>query len=399
LTARTRAQPAPRGPYTGTIVAAGKDGPERAAARHTAAPKVMHVITGLHTGGAERMLCELVLAQRDRACPPTVVSLLSGGRIFERLTEANVPVVDFGMRRGRPGLSVVWRLAAYIRRARPDVIQSWMYHADLAATLALWLSGRRRCTRLFWGVRCSNMDLRRYGRGLAMVIDACSWLSGAPDAIVANSDEGRAFHERLGYRPRRFVVIENGTNTDVFRPDAAARRRVRAALGIAEDRPLLALVARVDPMKDHAGFLAALDRLQGVAALAIGRGTERLPDRPGLHRLGERGDVPDLLAAADLVVSSSAFGEGFSNALVEGMAAGLPAVATDVGDARRIVGDTGIVVPPGDPEALAAAIARLLGEAPQARARRRRQARRRIVDNFSLERAVAAFDALYRGTA
>ena len=131
MTAKTRAEPAPRGPYTGTIAAAGKDGPDNTAARctdgrHAAGPKVMHVITGLHTGGAERMLCEIVLAQHDRTPRPRVVSLVSGGRIFERLMGADIPVVDFGMRRGRPGVSAIWRLAAHIRRQRPDVIPSWM---------------------------------------------------------------------------------------------------------------------------------------------------------------------------------------------------------------------------------------------------------------------------------
>ena len=131
--------------------------------------------------------------------------------------------------------------------------------------------------------------------------------------------------------------------------------------------------------------------------LAAGAGTETLPERPGLLRLGRRADVPRLYAACDLVVSSSAFGEGFSNALAEGMAAGLPAVATDVGDARRIVGETGRTVPPRDPEALARAVRDLLALPPDDRAAVAADARRRIVTHFSLDRSVAAFDALHRG--
>ncbi len=215
--------------------------------------------------------------------------------------------------------------------------------------------------------------------------------------MIANSFAGRTFHERLGYRARRFVVIDNGTDTDLFRPNPEARQRMRRELGIPTEQPLLALPARLDPMKDHGCFVAALDRLPDVAALAIGGGTERLPPRPRLYRLGERSDMPALLAACDLVISPSAFGEGFSNAVVEGMAAGLPAVVTNVGDSKRIVGDTGLVVPPGDPEALARAIRSLLDEPPDARARRGVRARKRVIEHFSLKRCLESFDATYRG--
>jgi glycosyltransferase involved in cell wall biosynthesis len=148
-------------------------------------------------------------------------------------------------------------------------------------------------------------------------------------------------------------------------------------------------VARLDPMKDHATLLAALDRLPHVHAVLAGLGTETLTARPRLHRLGVRDDVPRLLAAADLFVSSSAFGEGFSNALAEAMAAGLTPVATDVGDARAIVGDCGFVVPPRDPAALAEAIAAAL-----AGPARGATARARMLDRFTIAASAARFVAL-----
>jgi glycosyltransferase involved in cell wall biosynthesis len=159
---------------------------------------------------------------------------------------------------------------------------------------------------------------------------------------------------------------------------------------------MVALVARVDPMKDHAGFLAAMRRLPGVSALLIGRGTDRLEAPPEILRLGERQDVPDLLSAADLIINSSAYGEGFSNALAEGMAAALPAVATDVGDARQILGDTGALCAPRDPAALADAIGRLLDEEPEQHRVRAADARRRIAQLFSLEACVGRFVGAYR---
>jgi len=342
------------------------------------------------------MLAALMLAKRPGAPAARVVSLLPGGATCERLRASGMDVTDLGMTRGRPSVGALIRLARLIRAERPHVIQGWMYHANLMATLALALSGLRRRTRLYWGIRCSDMDPGLYGWSFRLAVRACARLSRVPDAIIANSESGRDHHRRLGYRTRRFDVIDNGIDTARFRPDETGRTRVRAELGVDQARPLLAMVARVDPMKDHACFLDAFRRLSGVGALAIGEGTERLPELPGLYRLGMRSAVPGLLAACDLVVSSSAFGEGFSNTIAEGMACGLPPVATDVGDAARIIGDTGLVVPTRDPAALAAAITTLLNEPPAQRVERGRRARRRIEERFSLSRAVEAFDALHR---
>jgi glycosyltransferase involved in cell wall biosynthesis len=270
-----------------------------------------------------------------------------------------------------------------------------MYHADLVALAGLWLSGHRRSTKLLWGIRCSDLDLSRYGPMLRLAVRACAWLSGRPDAVIVNSNAGRAVHERLGYRPRRFALIENGIDVSRFRADPDARRRARETLCIAPDERLIVHVARVDPMKDHATLFAALEQLQDVRALLIGAGTEALPPHPSVMTLGRRADVPALLPAGDVIVLPSAFGEGFSNALAEGMASGLPAVASDVSDARRIVGDTGLIVPPGDSPALATAIGNLLDEPLEARAARRLAARARIEREFSLARMVSAQQALY----
>ncbi len=375
---------------------------ERAAPSEAARPtvadgpvRVMHVITGLHTGGAETQLANLLCHDARASGEAFVVSLLPGGSLAERLRAAGIRVVDLGMVRGRPSLRSLVRLIWLIRRHRPAIIQSWLYHADFMALMALRLSGRRRATRLVWGIRCSDMDAVRYGRGLRWVIRACVRRSGRPDAVCANSDAGRTYHLGLGYNAERFVVVPNGIDTARFHPDEQGRAAIRRALGVDSERALIAHVARVDPMKDHTSFLAALGRLPEVEALLIGAGTELLPTRPGVHNLGRRTDVPRLLAACDLFVSSSAFGEGFSNAIAEAMASGLPVVATDVGDAGMIVGDTGLVVPPGDVEALVRAVCVLLSESPSERAKRGRAARARIDAEFSIGRCQTAYDELY----
>ncbi len=356
--------------------------------------KVLHVITDLDIGGAETMLAALVTARRPEAPEQSVASLIDGGALRARLEGAGIRVRSLGMARGRASPEAMWRLARILRAERPDCVQGWMYHADLVATAAWLIAGRRQGVRLFWGVRCSDMDPHSYGRRLRLVIAASARLSRLPDAVVANAESGRRHHLRLGYRPRRFVVIPNGIDTDRFRPDPHARRAIRAELGIDAETPVLAHVARVDAMKDHATLLAALEALPGVAVLAVGTGTEGLPARPRLFRLGPRSEMPAIYAASDLVVSTSAFGEGFSNVLAEGMASGLPAVATDVGDAAEIVGECGRIVPPRDPAALAAAVTQVLKGEHRAVGV---QARLRIAGRYALAGSVAAFDALHRG--
>jgi glycosyltransferase involved in cell wall biosynthesis len=358
------------------------------------ARKVAHVITGLGTGGAETMLANLAIAEQAAGNAPLVISLLSGGSTRERLIAAGVEVHQLGMRPGWRAVTGLWQLIRLIRARRPDVIQSWMYHADLASLVALWLSGRRRRTRLFWGIRCSDMDWSRYRSLSRLVMRVSARLSRFPDAVVVNSEAGRAWHARLGYRPRRFILVDNGLDPERYVADPAARAAVRAELGLAPDAVVVGAVARVDPMKDYPTLLAALGRLDGIVCVAVGSGTQRLPPTPGLLPLGERRDVPRLLNAFDVFVSASAFGEGFSNAIIEAMAAGLPVVATDVGDARRIVGDAGVIVPPGDAALLAEAIRGLAGDPGRRRALGQR-ARARVEAQFTLARAAASFEALY----
>jgi glycosyltransferase involved in cell wall biosynthesis len=362
----------------------------------TARPrKILYVTAGLRGGGAEGMLARLATARPRVADEITIASLLPAEAHMERLNAAGVRLVELGFDKAAGIPRDLFKLARLIAASRPDVVHGWMYYGDLAALVALALSGRRRQTRLVWSIRCTAMDWRSYGLGLSLVVKTCALLSRWPDVVTANSVAGLKSHLALGYHPRRAQVAANGIDVDEFRPDAAARAAIRNELSIPDDAIVLAHVARVDAMKDHGSFLAAMAELPHLSAMLVGAGTENLPAARNVLRLGRRDDVARLFAAADFVVSSSCFGEGFSNVLAEGMACGLPAVATDVGDAKLIVGDTGFVVPPESPDALAAAIRTLAAESAAVRAERGRKARARIVENFAMRRAVQRYVDLY----
>lgn len=368
---------------------------------------ILHLITGLASGGAEMMLYKLVSGMDRQRFRPVVVSLTTGGAVAERIADLGIPVHSLGMRRGQPTPQSLWWLATLLRRERPAILQTWLYHADLLGLLVAPLAGGMP---VIWNVRSSNMDMSHYSRLSAWTVRACARLSQHPRAVVINSATGRAFHERSGYRPREWALIPNGFDLQQFRPDAAARAATRAELGIPPDAFAVGLMARRDPMKDHPTFLRAAALLRHrhpeVHFILAGQGVtsedpelRRLIEAGDLgahaHLLGERRDMPQLLAALDVASLTSTFGEGFPNVVGEAMACAVPCVVTDAGDAAAIVGDTGFVVPFRDPAAIAAAWERLIDLPPEERQALATRARQRVAEHYSLAAIIGQYEDLY----
>jgi glycosyltransferase involved in cell wall biosynthesis len=372
---------------------------------------VTHIISGLSTGGAEMMLLKL-LTHADRDQFESRVYCLSAevGPIADRLEGIGVPVRVLGMSRGRPNPLDALRLSGWLSRTSPHVVQTWMYHADLvggaAAKLAAWN------VPVIWGIQNSTLDPTRSRARTIWVARACAkastWL---PETIVCCSENSRRVHAALGYADHKFRVIPNGIDLAAFRPDAEARAAVRRELGVPDDAPLVGIVARFDPQKDHRTFVEAAGRLRArlpdAHFLLCGRGAT--PDnrelgawidaagiRGSVHLLGERTDVPRITAALDLLTLSSAFGEAFPNVLGEAMACEVVCVTTDVGDSAYIVGDTGRVVPSRDPGALADAWHSLLAGDRDALRALGRRARQRVRELFTIQRVTRAYEDTYR---
>ncbi len=358
--------------------------------------KILHLITGLARGGAQTMLTELV-AHLDRSrFEPVVVSLIDGGAQTDAIAAAGVRVMGLGMRPGLPSLAAVRRLRAIVASEMPALVQSWLYHADLLALAAA------QGVPVAWNIRLSSIEGAPHRAQLRVLQRVLALLSRRPACVIVNSAAGRRYHEALGYRPRRWELVGNGFDAARFRPNPESRADWRRRLGIGAAEFAIGMVARVDGMKDHGTFLAAAERVASRRADArfvlIGAGTEHLPVPPGLAQrmraLGERGDVADLLPALDLVALAS-FSEGFPNAVGEAMACGTACVASDVGEARALIGETGMAVPPRDPGALADAVLGLLARGPDTLATLGAAARARIVDKFSIAAAVRRYEAVY----
>ena len=369
--------------------------------------RIMQVITGTGVGGAENQLLRLV-GGSSPGYRHTVVSLEPEGPLAEPLRRAGAEVVSLGLSPGPAALARgVPALAGLIRREKPDLVQSWMYHANLLAQLAALFAGRRP---VVWGIRCTDMDPAQYGRSTRLVMSACARLSRLPRLVAANSKAGAKFHVAKGYPAGRMRVIPNGFDTETFSPDADLRAAARAELGLSDHYLLAGMVARFDPMKDFPCFLQAAEEVARKEPLArfvlLGKGVTA--GNPALAQagqgalkgrvflLGRRENVPRWLNAMDLHVLSSAFGEGFSNAIGEAMSCGLPNLATGVGDNAFLIGDAGRTVPPARPQELAEAMLDLLGLDLPERKALGRKARERIMRDFSQEAMVAATESLYR---
>lgn len=365
--------------------------------------KVLHVITGLGQGGAEGCLVRLVLADPENT--HIVVSLLDEGIHGAALREGGIRVHSLCLQRGRVTPGAFIRMVQILRSERPDVVQTWLCHADLLGGVAARLSG---VNTVFWGIRNTLIDPAKAPASTVWVVRICAWLSRwIPTRIVSCSGTASLEHSRIGYDARRMVVIPNGIDLRRFHPDPDARARVRAEFGIADDDFLFGMVARCDPQKDHLCLieaLAGLDVAQPWKCLLVGRDLGSL--EPAIRSAGlasriilagPRNDVAAVINAMDVHVLSSAYGEGFPNAVAEAMACGIPCVATRVGDAGFIVGETGWLVAPRDPHALTGAMAAAVAEsATPAWISRKTAALERVQENFQLPKMVAAYRAIWQ---
>ncbi len=370
--------------------------------------RVVHIISGLGQGGAETVLYRLVTAPGQQI-QHHVVSLTDEGVFGERLRAAGVAVTTLGMPSGRPSLSGLRQLYALLKRERPNVVQTWMYHADLIGGVVARLAGIRAVS---WGIRNSGANLAQGSRASRVSAWLCARLSKwVPARIVACAQEASRRHQQWGYRADIMQVIPNGYDLSRWRPDAQARARLRAQWGVQDGALLIGSVARWNPLKDHANFLAAFAlcarQHSGLKAVLLGDGISvenaalmALIDQHGLREqvmlLGRRDDVPEVMNALDMHVLSS-MAEGFPNVVAEAMATGVACVVTDVGDAARIVGADGWVAPPRNAPALAEAMLQALQVLPLPETRQKLlNARERIAGEYGLTRMVQAYDNVWR---
>jgi glycosyltransferase involved in cell wall biosynthesis len=330
--------------------------------------RLVFLIRNLAIGGAERQLVTLAKGLDRSIFEVTVLCLYGGGELTRELTNTGVSVISLEKSSRWDLARFSLRFVTVLRRLQPDILHSYLTGQNLLTVLAK--PALPAATRVVWGVRDSDVDTRQDD----WLAKSTCWLesrvSRFADLIIFNSNAGRNYHLAAGFHGSRMVVIPNGVDTRRFSPDKASRSRVRLSWRVPEGSLLIGIVGRLNPMKDHQTFLRAAAILAKSRAdarfVCIGAGpggyTYDLKTMAGKLGLGDKviwpglilHDIPAAYNALDICCSSSSFGEGMSNAIAEAMACGVPCVVTDVGDSKLIVGETGILVLPKNPEALSA---------------------------------------------
>jgi len=371
--------------------------------------RIVHLITSLSMGGAQMMLYKLLSAIDRKQFAPVVISLTGNGVLHDRISSLGIPVYSVGMQPGLLTATTIGQLTRTVKDVRPDLIQGWQYHGNLAAQFVQILFKPR--VPVLWNIRHSIINLSNEKRMTAIMVKLGAWFSHKPKCIIYVAQTSAAQHRALGYRNEREVILPNGFDMQTFMPSELARRQLRAKLGLSPCSIIIGKIARFHPMKDHATFLRAAAHLlqihPEVHFLLVGQKMERtncqlrrflneLQLNAKIHLLGECGNIEQIIPALDIVTSTSAYGEGFPNIIGEAMACGVPCTATDVGDSALIIGTLGQIIPPKQPQAIAEAWSRLIDMGRSARVTLGLKARRHIEEQYSLGLIVNRYEQLYK---
>lgn len=371
--------------------------------------KILHIITGLPTAGAQMALYRLLSNLDLDRFECSVISLMDRGPVGKSIEDLGIPLYFLDMDRRLPGWKDLNKFIRLIRKLPPpDLIQGWEYHGNLASSLAGWVLPNKPA--VLWNIRHTPYNLRDEKWSTAVIIRLGAFLSHYVTTLVYNAEVARFAHEKLGYIQAKGEVIPNGFDLTYFAPSTASRLSMRTELGISPNAFVIGLIARFHPMKDHTSFLQAAGWLKNkypnVQFILAGDGVDEenmaltgLIQEYGLSSnirlLGECRDMPVVLASLDCLTLCSAWGEGFPNILGEAMSCGIPCVVTNVGDSGIMVGETGLIVAPKDSQALADAWEHFFCLSLQERQELGIRARQRIEENYTIEGMAKSYENLY----
>jgi glycosyltransferase involved in cell wall biosynthesis len=368
--------------------------------------KVLHVIVGLNIGGAESMLQRLIQSAAAGRADVVVVSLTTVGVIGESLRSHGVTVYALGMSGLLDFPLTLWRLVRLIHRHRPQVVQTWLYHADLLGGLAARLAGS---CGVVWGIRSTTIPQGPLSLTFWLVRLCAICSHFIPDRIICCAQSAKAAHLALGFAANKMMVIPNGYDFSLLVRDTSARERTRLDLGFEPDEIVIGVVGRFDPLKGLRDFVDAATELatkrKDARFLMVGRGLDwsnavlrdwiESGGLASVFRLvGEQGNVPNYLAAMEIFCLSS-INEGFPNVVVEAMALGLPCVVTSAGDAADILGDNGLVVPTRSPGALCEALLKMCNLSSEERGALGERGRNKVRADYDIEDIKRQYDEVY----
>jgi glycosyltransferase involved in cell wall biosynthesis len=368
--------------------------------------RIIHVIIGLNTGGAELMLKRIVL--NSSHAQHEVVSLTSLGVVGKSLESQDIKVHAMGLTIYN-FFNIFLRLVYYLHKTKPDTVQTWMYHSDLFGGTAARLSGVRR---VIWNIRNTEIPQKAFST-TGLIIRLCALFSHfVPDKIICCANTAMTRHVQLGYSREKIVVIPNGFSVNISRPDTIPDEASRKLLQIHDDNIVIGMIGRYDYLKGYDILARAASQLlrdsrKNIIFLCAGRNVEwsnlaltsiiyRLNLQKNFRLVGEVRDVQAYLSLMNIFCLSSR-SEGFPNVVGEAMLASLPCVVTDVGDAATIVGNEGLVVPPNNHLALAEALRYFINLDATERVSIGSRGRARIIERYDIKAIARIYDNIYAG--
>ena len=369
--------------------------------------KVLHIITGLNVGGAERALYNILRGGVRHSCETVVLSLRDDGLYGPLIRKLGVPVLSLDLAKQPLPNKKHLDFFRCIREHRPSIIQGWMEHGNLAATLASGFATPQ--PRLFWNIRQTLGGLQGKKWTTRQIIRINRSLSNKPDAIIFNSSRAIEEYATFGFNTTTATLIPNGFDTTAFTPCSREAERNGIQRSRKHEQITIGHVGRFAPMKNQVQLLRSVQNLmrqdRRIQVVMVGEGlddrnttiTEEIdPDlRPRIFLHGRRSDVELFYPVFDFFVLSSVYGEGFPNVIGEAMASGVPCVATDVGDCSEIIADTGIVVEPNNQQSLQQAIKDMASLGVDKRAALGRKARERVRTHYDLKKVSEFYERLY----
>ncbi len=355
--------------------------------------KLVLAIRSLDIGGAERQFIELVKNIDKNKFDVTVCTMYGG--VQESVIKDMLHVEYIHLhKKGRYDFYSFFTLyKKVLRDVEPDVIYSFLGEMNL---FSLWAKPKK--TKVIWGFRASNMDLKRYGKVPQMMFWLQKRLSSRVDAIIANSQASITFHQEHHFCMDRSVVIRNGIDTKRFQRDDKKRELFRGKYDLKKDDIGIGIVARIDYIKGYLVFSKAtkkiLDRYESVKIFAVGDGDKEIKkecqdilgdyDDTRFVWLGTQNSVEDIYSGLD-ITSSSSFSEGFSNSIAEAMSCECAVVVSDVGDSALMVECVGVVVKPRDEDSLYDGLVKMIESDYVVCGNKSRV---KVVENYSIKKMV-----------
>ncbi|CAH0233953.1 glycosyltransferase [Peribacillus sp. Bi134] len=368
--------------------------------------KLVHLITGLGNGGAENMLVKLISNTDADKYELLVISLLNKGVLGETIEKKGIKIYTLNMGSKGSLLIKLKKLYKIFRDEKPDILQTWMYHADFIGIFIKILFPK---VKLLWNIRHSNFVKGIDKRRTVIIAKLCGLFSFIPNAIICGSNSAKKYHKKIYYKERKMFVIPNGFDTNLYSPNSKVRKDVRENLNIPIDAIVFGHVGRYHPLKNHDLILKSFYKLREInencylvlCGKNVDMSNERLSflvnkyDLKNIYLLGERTDIPNIMQCFDALLLPSK-SEGFPNVIGEAMAIGVPCITSDVGDCREIISNTGYIIEEIDTINLTNALLKYIELSKDTKNSLSINARKRILDNYSISAIVKMYDHIYR---